>query len=433
MAASQEPLIGKLGPLPTNNGTLYAEDRQRIFDATECSVVVRGRPPRLERALFVSGPLHNLQKAHDMARAALDRNGKAAKREIGDGSFQGTQERAEASRKRREAYEVPATPRAGAPRTAGGEQDAQLSPETRPVRPGVQQWYPCPTWTWHSMPSWGAGGYPCVPPFPAHGGGAAAGGARAQQPPASWQGANPSPGPELPPRRARAERSPTSDTSSSTAKRSSAAKSSGTMNSSTSGTPAPLAFPRGLRGFTFEIITVGCLQEPWHTLAWEKNGLKEALESHNQYTCDEIVLLDCRAMQGARNGVGPHAGFSTRVIKNIVEIDEAPLRRVFRNLAWEMQNCPRPRHLVFYCDHGKHRSTGVATICMHILRGLTKEWRVLDRHDLCRGMWSRKKCGAATSAFCAECENWNDVKEEACKKAAEWFEEEWREADKWEV
>ena len=66
---------GKIGPIPVA-GALAAEDRQTIWDKTQCSAAVRARQSR-ERSLTTSGPVAKLEQAHKLATEAMEKQADA--------------------------------------------------------------------------------------------------------------------------------------------------------------------------------------------------------------------------------------------------------------------------------------------------------------------------------------------------------------------
>lgn len=75
MQAAQPPMMeGHLGPFPIK-GTLTAEQRQRIKQATGCSAAIRERTQWGLRMLTVTGPVEKLQEAHRLATLAVEENG----------------------------------------------------------------------------------------------------------------------------------------------------------------------------------------------------------------------------------------------------------------------------------------------------------------------------------------------------------------------
>ena len=130
------------------------------------------------------------------------------------------------------------------------------------------------------------------------------------------------------------------------------------------------------------------------------------------------MLIDCRAFQGARTNVQWHYGSSTRVITNIMAKDKHHLRNVFKNVCKALNEENKIDTLVFFCDHGKHRSVGVADITSNAMKLATSAWTICGLVHLMKKYWSRKKCGWAR---CAECDQPNMLKEEVYRQAKEMF------------
>ena len=66
---------GKTEPIFGLPGTLFAEDRDRIFAETKCSASLRSRPQWGNyRGLVVSGPLENIAEAIQMAKECMKAN-----------------------------------------------------------------------------------------------------------------------------------------------------------------------------------------------------------------------------------------------------------------------------------------------------------------------------------------------------------------------
>ena len=173
-----------------------------------------------------------------------------------------------------------------------------------------------------------------------------------------------------------------------------------------------LLVPNWLKGKTIHMFTVGCQGQRRMEEELDAAGL-------NKQSC---LLLDCRAFQGARLGVGNHYGKSTRVISNILSIDQKELKAVFKFISTSLQCVKSIDTLVFYCDHGKHRSVGVESLTANAMALCTNAWAIKPTVHLMRMYWSRKKCGWAK---CAECDLHNDQKEGAFVAAAELFKEQW--------
>ncbi len=72
--AMSNPMDGHLGPFPVK-GTLTAEQRQEIREATGCSASIRERGQWNQRMLTLCGPCDKLQAAHKMALEKVELNG----------------------------------------------------------------------------------------------------------------------------------------------------------------------------------------------------------------------------------------------------------------------------------------------------------------------------------------------------------------------
>ena len=123
-----------------------------------------------------------------------------------------------------------------------------------------------------------------------------------------------------------------------------------------------------------------------------------------------------------------HYGQSTRVITNILNRDKQRLKRVFRDVCWSLQWDPFVDTLVFFCDHGKHRSVGVESLTANAMALCTTAWEIPYPVHLMRKYWSGKKCGWAK---CAECDFHNEEKQAAFLVAAELFMEAWVQQSQW--
>ena len=77
-SGGRHPIYGeaKMGPFPLEKGgTLTAEDRQKILQATGVSASVRWRQQWQQRCLSLSGPASGLEEAKEMAYRAIEANG----------------------------------------------------------------------------------------------------------------------------------------------------------------------------------------------------------------------------------------------------------------------------------------------------------------------------------------------------------------------
>ena len=166
--------------------------------------------------------------------------------------------------------------------------------------------------------------------------------------------------------------------------------------------------PEAMKYSTINFYTVGWKQNPWYELAWKHGDLKAALQRANDLQPEESLLLDCRACQGAREGVGCHLGSSTRVLRNIMSTDIGVMRELCQKVAERACQTGTPlKNIITFCDHGKHRSVGCATLLQGGFAMLSDQWRFSDRTDLCRSQWSKKKCGWVP---CQECDEENAEK-----------------------
>ena len=171
--------------------------------------------------------------------------------------------------------------------------------------------------------------------------------------------------------------------------------------------------PRCLKGREFRVYTVGCKGE---------QSLEQELHDAG-VSMKQSLVLDCRDFQGARHGVEWHWGTSTRVLVNILRADRDSLRIVFDQVAKDLTNRDI-NNLVFFCDHGKHRSVGVATLTSEAMKMACKGWQIHDVKPLMRKYWSRKKC---PWIYCPECHQQNDTKLQCYKDALDMFTQQWLE------
>ena len=77
-SGGRHPIYGeaKMGPFPLEKGgTLTAEDRQKILQATGVSASVRWRQQWQQKCLSLSGPASGLEEAKEMAYRAIEANG----------------------------------------------------------------------------------------------------------------------------------------------------------------------------------------------------------------------------------------------------------------------------------------------------------------------------------------------------------------------
>eukprot|EP00975_Prorocentrum_lima_P055526 11643307-Prorocentrum_lima.AAC.1 len=75
--------------------------------------------------------------------------------------------------------------------------------------------------------------------------------------------------------------------------------------------------------------------------------------------------------------------------------DRAHLRVVFKQVSKALNEDRRITNLIFFCDHGKHRSVGVADLTSNAMRLATNAWHIGDLVNLMKKFWSRSKCGWA--------------------------------------
>lgn len=74
--APAESDVAHMGPFPLpNGGTLTAQDREAIYNATYVSASVRWRQQWNQRCLSLSGPAGQLETAKAMAYAKIEEHG----------------------------------------------------------------------------------------------------------------------------------------------------------------------------------------------------------------------------------------------------------------------------------------------------------------------------------------------------------------------
>ena len=121
----------KICPFP-EEGTLTAADRQDIWEKTQCSASVRPRA-KMPRSLTVSGPVSQLEAAHKLAKAAIEKNKRLLDEgqslPAAGGEFKGSEDRKEAGRARRALWEM----QAGS--GSAGSQDAPSSGSSLAAEP----------------------------------------------------------------------------------------------------------------------------------------------------------------------------------------------------------------------------------------------------------------------------------------------------------
>ena len=94
------------------------------------------------------------------------------------------------------------------------------------------------------------------------------------------------------------------------------------------------------------------------------------------------------------------------------------MRNVFTKVCKALNEDHDIDTLIFFCDHGKHRSVGVADITSNAMKLATSAWTIRGLVHLMKQYWSRKKCGWVR---CAECDQPNILKEEVYRQAKEMF------------
>ena len=129
-------------------------------------------------------------------------------------------------------------------------------------------------------------------------------------------------------------------------------------------------------------------------------------------------------MEGARNNVQGHYGASTRAIKNIMKLGMGHLEVMFKEICKALCEDPHLDTLVFFCDHGKHRSVGAENLTSNAMRRVSSAWHIKGVIHCMRMYWSRKKCGWKS---CQECDEMNADKETAYSEAAQLFRQLWNE------
>ena len=102
--------------------------------------------------------------------------------------------------------------------------------------------------------------------------------------------------------------------------------------------------------------------------------------------------------------------------------DRKHLEVVFKRVCNALQEDPDIENLIFFCDHGKHRSVGAADLTSNAMRLVIDAWDIEEMNNLMRKYWSRKKCGWD---YCRECAHMNNLKRDAYNQAAELFNKVW--------
>ena len=444
-------LQGLIGPIVVS-GTLTAEDRQEIWEKTKCSASVRGRANR-DRSLTVSGPVAKLEEAHNLAMAAMENNKQklvsGGSWPSAGGEFKGTDEREAAGKTRRVAFMDPK-----------GTQDHEPEPPSQGL-PGSEQkwkWAPWQAWAWN--PGWWTSG-PSTP-VPSQGlpgssdGSAPKGSAptgscskpapaeKATSSSSSGFSSSPSTAASMPcsvdyggsdaesqehthkkrkeqPQegkqakeqpQAKKKAQPKQQPQPEKKEQPQQGKKAKEQPQEKEQPEAIFLMPRCLRGLEFRVYTVGC-----------KGDICLEQELHDAgVSLKQSLLLDCRNFQGARSGVEWHWGASTTVLVNIMRADKDSLRIVFDQVAKNLTK-KDISNLAFYCDHGKHRSVGVATLTSMAMKMASNGWRILDIVPLMKKYWSRKKC---PWIHCPECLEQNDTKHKCYKEALQMFTQEWQ-------
>ena len=180
--------------------------------------------------------------------------------------------------------------------------------------------------------------------------------------------------------------------------------------------PPKVLLPTHLKGRTINVYTVGCKD-----CEGQRPRMVDILNEHGPPK-SHSVLLDCRDFQGARCNVQWHYGRSTRVLTNIMAKDREHLQLVFSRVCKALQEGPDIENLIFFCDHGKHRSVGAADLTSNAMRLASDDWDIQEMHNLMREFWSRKTCGWQP---CPECDQGHADKNNAYKQAAELFMQAW--------
>ena len=168
-----------------------------------------------------------------------------------------------------------------------------------------------------------------------------------------------------------------------------------------------MLIPKHLVDREIKFVTVGC-----------RDYCMEDILDSEKLPKSKCLLIDCRPFQGARANVQWHYGSSTRVITNIMAKDKHHLRNVFKKVCKALNEDHQIDTLIFFCDHGKHRSVGVADITSNAMKLATSAWTICGLVHLMKKYWSRKKCGWAR---CAECDQPNMLKDEVYRQAKEMF------------
>ena len=117
-------------------------------------------------------------------------------------------------------------------------------------------------------------------------------------------------------------------------------------------------------------------------------------------------------------------GTSTRAIKNTMKLDMGHLEVMFTEICKALCEDPHRDILVFFCDHGKHRSVAAANLTSNAMRRVSSAWHIKGVIHCMREYWSRKKCGWKS---CQECDDMNEDKETAYSEAAQLFRQLWNE------
>ncbi len=85
-------------------------------------------------------------------------------------------------------------------------------------------------------------------------------------------------------------------------------------------------------------------------------------------------------------------GQSTRVLANIVRLDKPQLQNVFSLVCGYLKYEDKVQRLVFFCDHGNHRSAGVENLTANAI-ALCAPWNIHSAVHIMKRHWPRKKCG----------------------------------------
>ena len=425
-------LQGKIGPIAVS-GSLTAEDRQEIFDKTQCSAGVRARTNR-ERSLTISGPVANLEEAHKLAIAAMEKNKQLLESggslPAAAADYKGSDERKAAAKARMQAFQ---DPKGTMHPSQGREQqwwEASWAGSEQPwLGESWQSWTSSPGWQTSSSssspwPSQGSGG---SAPAPGSSSGSAA--APSQGLPGSSSGSAAAPSQGLPGSSAAPVAKDEEETSSSSSSESPCSVDYGRASEPEQEQQPKkqqkqvhfdediFLLPMCLRDREIKVYAVGCKGD---------KSMEDELRDAGVNT-HQSLILDCRAFQGARSGVEWHWGGSTRVLDNIMRKDQAHLKVVFETICKNLDRTTDPVHnLVFFCDHGKHRSVGVATLTSLAMRLASNRWRIRSLRPLMKQYWSRRKCPYID---CAECLEDNPTKQKCYQEALKLFKQEWQRHD----